>query len=204
MNALVTDLSSWRNRILDDGTDRDHWLASRRSVIGASDAAGLSKPESIEKYLAAKLTPSTFSGNASTRSGHRWEPMMLAYAGIPENKALIHSPQERGFAATPDGVGDRLAECKAKHDKVVFGPSLGEWRQISWQFLCLPEFEVLEFIWVELVDGEIRGDGIPKHLTIPRDHPKVVDLTARILPIATDLLARLTVALRYERELESA
>jgi len=190
------------DRILDDGTDRDRWLTSRFDVVGASDAAKLAKAASVDKYLADKLAARSFTGNSYTESGNRWEPMMLAWAGIPGNKALIHSPEEKGFAATPDGIGRTLAECKAKHMKVVFGPSLGEWRQLAWQFLCLPEFDETEFIWVELdAGGEIRGDlkGEPKHLTVKRSDPKIVDLTRQITPIATDLLARLRVARSYER-----
>lgn len=200
---------SWRDRILHDGIDREGWLEARLPVIGASDAAKLSKIESVPLYLGAKLEHRDWHGNGYTESGHRWEPMMLAWAGIPENKALIHSPQEKGFAATPDGVtltGDRLAECKAKHGKIVAGPSLGEWRQVAWQLLCVPEADELEFIWVELIDGDIRAglNGEPKHLTIKRSDPKVQEITAQILPIATDLLARLTAALAFEKEINAA
>ena len=196
------------DRILDDGSDRDRWLLARIPVIGASDAAKLAKVASVPLYLGAKLERRTFTGNSYTESGNRWEPMMLAWAGIPENKALIHSPQEKGFAATPDGVtttGNRLAECKAKHGKVVVGPDLGEWRQLSWQFLCVPEADELEFIWVELMDGDIRAglNGEPKHLTVKRGDKKVQDTTAQILPSATDLLARLTAALEFEKEMNA-
>ncbi|QPZ39729.1 hypothetical protein [Paramicrobacterium chengjingii] len=204
MSDLTVNQLSWADRILDDGTNRARWLASRLPVIGASDAAKLSKPGSVDKYLAAKLASKTFHGNDYTESGHRWEPMMLAWAGIAENKALIHSPGEKGFAATPDGAeAMRGAECKAKHGKVVAGPSLAEWRQLAWQFVCVPEFESIEFIWVELIDGDIRPGlhGEPKSLTVTRDHEKIRELTPRILPIATDLLARLRVALSYERNL---
>lgn len=198
---------TYLDRILDDGTNREAWKRARRTVIGASDAAKLAKPESVHLYLASKLTGSDFGGNAFTDSGHRWEPMMLAWAGIEPNRALIHSPTEVGFAATPDGIqpllGDALrgAECKAKHGRVVKGPSLAEWRQLAWQFLCVPEFDSIEFIWVELRNGEIRPDlrGEPKSITVRRNDPKIIDLTARMLPIADDLLARLRVARSYER-----
>jgi hypothetical protein len=196
---------AYTDRILDDGTDRDKWLASRLPVIGASDAAKLAKPASVPLYLAAKLERHDFTGNAYTESGNRWEPMMLAWAGITPNKALIHSPEEKGFAATPDGISinafdKRMAECKAKHNKIVFGPTLGEWRQIAWQFNAVPEADELEFIWAEIVNDELRGNE-PKNLTIKRGDPKVQSTLAQILPIATNLLARLTAALEFEREL---
>lgn len=193
---------SYLDRVLDDGADREKWLLSRRPAVGASDVAKLAKESSIESVLASKLSLAAFTGNRFTDSGNRWEPMMLAWAGIAENKALIHSPGEIGFAATPDGIGPSLAECKAKHMKVVTGPTLGEWRQLAWQFVCVPEYETTEFIWVELDEaGELRAalKGEPKHLTIRRDHPMIVKQTELVIPLATELLARLRVALSYER-----
>ena len=193
------------DRILDDGTDRDRWLAARLPVIGASDAAKLARAESVHLYLASKLESRGFHGNVYTESGNRWEPMMLAWAGIAPNKALIHSPAERGFAATPDGIapgGVRLAECKAKHGKVVLGPTAGEWRQIAWQFEVVPEADELEFIVAEIMHDELRG-AEPKNWTIKRSDPKVQTTLATIRPIATDLLARLTAALEFERQLAS-
>jgi hypothetical protein len=206
-------LVTWKDRIVVDGLDRDAWLAARRNgIIGASDAAKFAKASSVDKYLAAKLTGTSFSGNAYTEQGHRWEPLMLAYAGIPQNLALIHSPAETGFAATPDGLRENpdgsvtLAECKAKHGKVVDGPNTGEWRQLAWQFEVVPEANTIEFLWVELVQNA-RGEwdlraahhGIPHHLVVTRDHPKIVAARELIVPIATDLLPRLRVALSYER-----
>ncbi|MBO1739700.1 YqaJ viral recombinase family protein [Leifsonia sp. TF02-11] len=197
---------TYLDRILDDGTVRERWQEARWPVIGASDAAKLSKASSIPSYLRAKLSRESFHGNSYTASGHRWEPMMLAWAGIPQNVALFHSPQETGFAATPDGIlrlaDDRLllAECKAKHGRIVNGPSLPEWRQLAWQFLVFPEADEIEFLWVEVIDGEMRTTE-PKHLTVRRDDPKIVDLTAQILPIATELLAQLRLALEFERNI---
>lgn len=194
---------SWRDRVLDDGTARARWEQARRPVIGASDAATFAKLTSVDKYLAAKLGHGSFHGNTYTESGHRWEPMMLAWAGITPNVALIHSPGEPGFAATPDGAeATRGAEAKAKHRKVVTGPSLGEWRQLAWQFLVVPEFEEIEFIWVELDEhGDIRAGrhGEPCSITIRPDHPNILKARAQIFPIAVDLLPRLRAALEFER-----
>jgi len=193
------------DRILHDGIDREGWKLARKPCVGASDAAKLARESSVESVLASKLTNSDWGGNGYTEQGHRWEPMMLAWAGISPNIALIHAPNNRGFAATPDGVdATRGAECKAKHNKVVTGPTLGEWRQVAWQFVVVPEFEEIEFIWQELVTDPNNGEWIPrasepKNLTIRRNDPKIADLTAKILPLATDLLARLTLARSYER-----
>ncbi len=189
------------DRILDDGTDRERWLRRHGDLVTASRAATLAKPESVDKYLLAALRDGQFHGNSYTEQGHRWEPMMLAWANIPQNLALIHAPQEPGFAATPDGIGDRLAECKVKHNRVVTGPSLGEFRQVAWQFLCLPEFDTLDWLWMEVDQHGEPFHEEPKIVQLHRSDPKIVDLTARILPIATDLLARLRAARQLEREL---
>ena len=201
---------NYMDRILHDGVDREAWKIARRPCVGASDAAKLAKESSVPSVLAAKLSRTEWNGNQFTEQGHRWEPMMLAWAGIRPNIALFHSPGERGFAATPDGAdGTTGAECKAKHNKVVTGPTLGEWRQIAFQFVVVPEFEEIEFIWQELVTDSTSGLWIPradepKNLTIPRNHPKIDDLTSKILPLATDLLDRLTRALEFEREMNAA
>lgn len=198
---------SYLDRILNDGKDRDSWLLARHPVIGASDAAKFSKLASVPLYLADKLKTNTFHGNASTESGHRWEPMMLAWAGIPQNLALIHSPEDVGFGSTPDGIktGSRLvmAECKAKHMKIVTGPTLGEWRQLAWQFITVPEAEETEFIWAEIVNDELRGNE-PKNLTVKRGDPKIREVTDQIMPIARDLLPRLRAALQFEKEMNAA
>ncbi len=193
-------------RILDDGTDRDRWKRTRRGKIGASNAAKFSKIESVDLYVDDMLGDGGWAGNEFTKSGHRWEPMMLAYAGIPQNLALFHSPDERGYVATPDGLTTgriRLAECKAKHDRIVKGPTLAEWRQMSWQFIVVPEAEEVEFIWAEIVDGKLRNDE-PKSITIARTDPKVIELQNKILPIAREVLVRLQDAIAFEKELNAA
>jgi hypothetical protein len=208
----VTNPPSWRDRIIVTGEDRDEWEEARRPVWGASDAKGLSKLESVPLYIAAKMAPSTFHGNERTRSGYRWEPMMLAWLGIPENKALIRHPEWDDAGATPDGVIDLddgavgLAECKAKHDRIVYGPTLPELRQVAWQFMCVPEALWCDWTWVELVrgaDGEYdlrAGQRTPQKVRIMRDDPKVLDVTERLQAIATELRPAWAAARRFERE----
>lgn len=197
----ITD-PSWRSRILHDGLDRAGWKEARRWVIGASDAKILSKIESVEKYLRQKLSRRDWQGNDYTASGHRWEPMCLAWAGIPPNVALIASPDVPDWAATPDGISPlaaELAEVKVRHNGRSTGPSLGEWRQISWQFLCVPEAETLHFIEAPLdPDGDLHGE--PEGRIIWRRDPKVTAVTEQIVPIAEDLIMRLRAAREIERE----
>lgn len=206
---------SYLDRILNDGTDRESWKVDRFPVIGASDAKLLSKPESVDLYLKAKLQRDVFTGNVFTDNGYRWEPLILGWAGYGHNTALFHAPDERGFAATPDGMVTfsgtlALAEVKVKHvtrDKRTKGPTLGEWRQLAWQFRVLPEAEFIDWCWGDVDkadDGEDLIDDEPKMLRVYPDDPKIVQLQAHLEPIAQDLLSRLRVALAFERELHLA
>jgi len=195
---------SYLDRILGDSLDRDAWLLAREPIVGASDASKLAKASSIETYLAAKLKRSTFTGNAYTESGNVWEPLMLAWAGIPQNTLLIHSEAHPGLAATPDGLlvtpeGIVLSEVKAKHDRIVYGPTPGELRQVAFQQYCVgPEVLYTDFIWAEIVNGEMRTDE-PKSLRIyPAD---VAQVLADMLPIAIELSARLLDAIEFEKEM---
>ena len=204
---------SYHDRILADGSDRDAWKVARFPVLGASDAKGLAKRESVPLYLASKLKREVFTGNVFTDNGYRWEPIVLGWAGYEHNVALFHAPDEKGFAATPDGIRDlgggrlALAECKVKHvtlDKRCKGPTLPEWRQLAWQFRVFPEADYIDWCCAEVdKDGDQEDliDDEPWFLRVMRDNPKILTLTAQIEPIATDLLARLRAALQFEKEL---
>jgi hypothetical protein len=181
-------------------------------VIGASDAKILAKPESVHLYLAGKLKRDTFSGNVFSENGYRWEPMILGWAGYEHNTALVHAPDEDGFAATPDGwkqtaTGLALAEVKVKHvlpEKRTKGPTLGEWRQVAWQFRVIPEAEHIDWLWGDVdkrTNGEDLIDDEPRFIRIYPDDPKILELQRHLEPIATDLLSRLRAALAFEREL---
>jgi hypothetical protein len=191
------------DRILADSTDRPAWLLAREPIVGASDAAKLAKASSIDTYTAAKLKPQTFSGNTYTESGNLWEPLMLAWAGIPQNTLLIHAEAHPGLAATPDGLkvtpeGIVLAEVKAKHGRIVNGPTPAELRQVAFQQYCVGDVIWTDFVWAEIVNNEMRTDE-PKSLRIyPAD---VADILADLLPIAIELSARLTAALAFERDI---
>lgn len=204
---------SYRDRVLADGSDRDAWKVARFPVIGASDAKVLAKPSSVNLYLAAKLKREVFTGNAFTDNGYRWEPIVLGWAGYEHNQALYHAADEPGFAATPDGIRDlgggiiALAECKVKHvtlNKRVTKPTLGELRQIAWQFRVFPEALWIDWCWVEVdKDGDPDNliDDEPRSIRFNRGDPTLTDLLSKIEPIAADLLSRLRAALAFEMEL---
>lgn len=182
------------DRTLADSADRESWLNVHDKVIGSSTAGKFAKPGSVETYVRQILAPRTFSGNASTESGNRWEPLLLAFAGAEPNSLFVHHPENRRLAATVDGTrGVRIVETKAKHNKVVTGPTPYEVRQLAWQLHVLPEYEGAEWVWGELVqrDGEwdLRRD--PQTLIFHRDHPAIVAATQLIVPIADLVLAAL-------------
>ncbi|UFU14598.1 hypothetical protein LQK89_02550 [Curtobacterium sp. C1] len=210
--TLLIPAPPYLERVVVDGSDRAAWEAARRPFWGASDAKTFAKAESIDRYLIAKLAPKSFHGNEYTEQGHRWEPLMLEYAAIPQNVALVRSPHNDAWACTPDGIRVEptgrltLAECKVRHGKVYDGPAKAEWRQLAFQFECFPEADEIAFLWVELVrdangEWQLREGlhGRPRMLAIRRDHPEIVAARATILPIATELATRLRVALSYER-----
>lgn len=200
---------TWRDRIVVSGEDRGEWLAARDPFIGASDMKMYAKPESVEKYVAAKIRPKAFFGNETTESGHRWEPMILAYLGMPENKAFVHSPSHSRIACTPDGISDcdpfTLAEVKTRHGVIKPNPDAGEWRQLAAQLFCFPEAQRALFGTLTVLrdsDGnwEARKDGYTR-LEIPRDHPKIIAATELIIPIAEQVIAALDVAKQAMKEM---
>lgn len=193
----------WLDRVLHNGADREGWEQARWDVIGASDVKNFARLESVPAYFRAKISGRTFHGNAYTERGHEFEPILIAATDVPPSTALIHAPGEVGFAATPDGItldGSELAEAKLRHQKVAGGPSAGEWRQLAWQFMCVPEAALVRFVEGEAMPSQtgwyLRRD--PQVMTIYRDHPRITEATALIVPIAHEVLT----LVRAHRELE--
>lgn len=203
---------SWRDRIIDDGTDVDRWELGRDAYIGASDAASFAKLSSVEKYVAAKFRPWSFAGNEFTALGHEWEPVMLAYAGITANTATIAHPTIEGGAATPDGILERsdgrleLAECKVKVGRLVTGPSLAEKRQVCAQFMCVPEAAVIRWMAMTLVQNEhgvyVPTSAQPEPLVVEfrPDDPEILTITEALLPIYREVIAAYRAARQHEKE----
>lgn len=204
MSALAT-----LGRTLADSNDRESWLNLHEKVIGSSTAGKFAKASSVETYVRQILAPREFHGNDSTRSGNRWEPMLLAWAGAEPNSLLIHHPDNRRFAATVDGTKRDpfgalvIVETKAKHLKVISRPTPYEIRQLAWQLHCIPEAAYAEWVWGELIRGtgempewELRRD--PQTLTYDRDHPEIVAATNLIVPIAERVLEALDAARALE------
>lgn len=195
----------WRDRILFDGSDRTAWERGRWGVIGASDVKAFARPESAALYLRSKIAARRFHGNANTERGHEWEPTLIEATGLPGSAALIHSPDEVGFAATPDAItedGSVLGEAKVRHNRIAAGPSRGEWRQLAWQLHCVPEAERVRFVEGELVMSQLgwhlRRE--PQVMDIARDDPRITSAIGTVLPIAREVLALVRVHLELEEE----
>jgi hypothetical protein len=192
---------AYLHRVLADSNDRPAWLAARAHCIGASNAAMLAKPESIDKYLLALLKDG-WQGNAYAADGHHMEKAMLAWADVPHNTLLIHAEGERGFAATPDGIEVlpdgtiQLAECKRTVEDWSRTIPRRHYRQVWWAQYVLGA-ERTKFIWSEH-DGGFDAVTLDPHIKIiDRDDTEI----ARMLAIATPLLARLRAARAFEKEM---
>lgn len=200
MTALAT-----LDRTLADANDRETWLAVHDDVIGSYRAGQFARADSAETYIRQILTPKGFRGNAATKSGIRWEPMLLAWAGAEPNSLLIHHPDERQFGATVDGTivdSDTLVivETKAKHNQIVTWPKPTEIRQMAWQLYCIPEASEVRYVWGELVrdtapdSWRLRRD--PQTLVFDRQNPVIAEAIDLIVPIARQVLAGLRAARR--------
>lgn len=194
-----------KDRVIVDGADRNEWLTARRRHICASDAAKFAKLSSVETYIRQKLTLSSFSSELM-QSGHRWEPMILAFLGAEQSQALYRHPDHSGFAATPDGFdrdGVGLVEIKTRHNIVANGPSLSEVRQMAWQLFVIPEAEYVDFCEGEIIlkngEWELRRD--PQVIRFEKDSKPIQEMQELIIPIALQVGRGLEAALELEKEM---
>lgn len=168
---------SWDERILDDGTDRERWLAARAGRIGASDAARFAKLASAPLYMKAKLLDN-FHGNDYTRHGNEREPFILAPFGFTQNKALFGSETTDLHSCTPDGirvVGGRLILAQAKtSNKPLFKVPPTYLRQIWWEQHVMGADRTL-FVW-EQHDNFVPTEMEPHSQWIDRDDTRIADL----------------------------
>lgn len=192
------------DRTLADSADRDSWLDVHDKVIGSSTAGKFAKLSSVETYVRQILSPRTFSGNGHTARGNDWEPALLAAASARPNSLFIHHPDHRGFGATVDGTketpsGFAIVETKTKNNRIVSYPTSYEIRQLAWQMYCIPEAELAEWWWGEIVPDPNSPDGWrlrrpPQHIVFHRHSPAITAATELIVPIAHAVHAALTAA----------
>lgn len=192
----MTPLEELATRALfDSATDREAWLAGHDRRIGGSDAEMLAKPESVERYVAAKLRPRKPWSSAAVRAGNAWEPLTLDWIGATHNTVCYRSRESERFVATPDGVDVDpddpdallLTEIKTFTGKIVDGPTPAYRREMAWQQMVVgPAVRRTRFVWRELVGGVPR-ELEPKVMIYERDEK----LIARLRGMALQVLARL-------------
>lgn len=119
-------LQSWQTRILSDGMDRQQWLTARQLVVTASDVANILGlgDKSRASVLRAKLSGDTGSdavgqlamvaaGRHLERGVFEWFAAETIHETAEMCGALIHAPDHRWLAATPDALLDgEPVECK--------------------------------------------------------------------------------------------
>lgn len=127
--------------VLNDGEDRDAWLAARVPVITATQATAIAGSNPYTKLIDVwneKTDPnydSEYLRNIYLEEraalGTEREPEIIAWVndgldkGIPEfvpNRMLVANKERTGFACTPDGArkigkGLSLIECKATQQR---------------------------------------------------------------------------------------
>lgn len=145
-------------------TDREAWLAERRTGITATEVRDLAKAGASKRkeLLENKLDPeaATFTGNQFTEWGRTREPVLgdvLRASGIEPESRIFHAAENPRHMASPDGIGfdpisDEivLGEIKtSRHDLHPDGdhyPSTGYGDQMQWQMHVCGASRCL-FVW---------------------------------------------------------
>lgn len=131
--------------IVDDGTDRQAWLARRQGGVTATDIARLARggTETWKAVRAEKAGKERHFSNAAMEHGRNREPMIAAFAkrmfGLNHNRALLASNIDQRFLATPDLLGDGAGDIKTTvHDWASIDDVPGRYiDQILWQGLVV-------------------------------------------------------------------
>lgn len=115
----------------------DEWMAIRSQIIGSSEAAaacGLSEYKTaFQLYLEKTGQAEPFAGNASTRRGRRYEPLIAEdWQELTGRKLrrypcpMFLHPDHPGIAATPDGEIDDDEGLEIKSTTFRMKGKLGE------------------------------------------------------------------------------
>lgn len=188
--------------VADNATDPAGWMAARHDHLGAYDAKAFAKEASVERYVAAilKREAAPWNPTAKADNGHTYESAIMEFAGVTPNTRMFHHPEILWASATPDGVEVApsgavvLGEAKVKHH-IVYGPDRSELRQVAWQQLVC-EGSFTKWAWLTVHPQTNRPVGDPQVVRIPR----LDDLIAELLPIATAVHDLLAVARTIEQE----
>lgn len=128
--------------VIDDGTDRQAWLARRQSGVSATDIARLARggTNTWAAIRAEKAGKGRDFTNAAMQHGKDREPIIARFAynmfALHHSTALLAAADEPRFIATPDLLGDgEVADIKTTvHDWQVASELPGRYvDQVLWQ-----------------------------------------------------------------------
>lgn len=178
--------------VIDDGTDRQAWLARRMGGVSATDVARLARggTNTWKAVKAEKAGLGRDFTNAAMQHGTEREPTILRFAEkqfqvLPFGK-LVAANDEPRFIATPDALGDgRVGEVKTTvHDWQHISEVPGRYiDQVLWQ-MRVTGYRVAHLIF------EPHENGIPLH-PFPKSFPIEWDpaRVAHLQSIAYEFLA---------------
>lgn len=178
--------------VIDDGTDRQAWLARRQSGVSATDVARLARggTNTWAAIRAEKAGKGRDFKNTAMQHGKDREPVIARFAdnmfGLHHSTALLAATDEPRFIATPDLLGDgEVGDIKT---------TVHDWQHVS----ELPGRYVDQVLWQMRVTGfhsarliyEPHENGVPlypfpKFFPIEWDADRVAHLEA----IAYEFLA---------------
>lgn len=137
--------------IIDDGTDRQAWLARRQGGVSATDVARLARggTNTWAAVRAEKAGKGRDFTNSAMQHGKDREPVIARFAenmfGLHHSTALLAAEDEPRFIATPDLLGDGEAgDIKT---------TVHDWQHIS----ELPGRYVDQVLWQMRVTGYRLG-----------------------------------------------
>lgn len=191
--------STYLDRMVIDGLDRELWLAARGGNIGGSDAAKYAKLASAPLYLRAQLDAG-FTGNKYTTHGSNREAAIMAAFNFPRNVALFHADGNRRHVSTPDGVmtgtsGEVvIAECKTTSKPFRTIPP-AYIRQCQWNMYVMGASRTL-FMWEEHAEFSPLAME-PESLWIDRDDSAI----ATLIEIADYVIAGMDSFTQFENEM---
>ena len=180
--STLIHVTSYRDRILADSSDRVAWLRARSRGITATDVATLTSPRAIQKIAFEKLHGSRFTGNAYTAYGREREPVIAAWAtehfDITPSTALFHAERDLRHLATPDGLRETpagtLELCEIKTTSKPWRTIPRNYlRQVWWQQYVLGAERTL-MVWEHHEEFVPTGD--PQYRWVDRDDAEIEKL----------------------------
>ena len=186
-------------------TDREAWLAQRRTGITATEVRDIAKGGAVKRkeLIGYKLHPetNTFTGNQYTEWGKKREAALarvLEAAGITPETRIFQALENPRHMASPDGVGFDPIGCEwvlgeIKTSKYNLDPAgdrfaaTGYYDQMQWQMYVCGATRCL-FVWEQHDDAWPAPSPLPHRTAwVERDDERI----AQLIVIADEFLAEL-------------